>query len=109
MNTPLPTPWPKAEFEEHSLAVQAKRNQMRADNVPESEMNKLFRFTKEFSEELFAKNKYRESIGAFEGASYEAEGLYRSEQNCIMFTRTDNFCSVCAAAIEQVIDEYTQP
>ncbi len=107
-NTPLPTPWPKAEFEEHSLAVQAQRNQMRADNVPESEMNKLFRFTKEFSEELFAKNEYRESIGAFEGASYEAEGLYRSEQNCIMFTRAEFFCSVCAAAIEQVIDEYTQ-
>jgi len=108
-NTPLPTPWPKAEFEEHSLAVQAQRNQMRADNVPESEMNKLFRFTKDFSENLFAKNEYRESIGAFEGAGYEAKGLYRSEQNCIMFTRTEFFCSVCAAAIEQVIDEYTQP
>ena len=108
-NTPLPTPWPKAEFEEHSLAVQAQRNQMRADNVPESEMNKLFRFTKDFSENLFAKNEYRESIGAFEGAGYEAKGLYRSEQNCIMFTRTESFCSVCAAAIEQVIDEYTQP
>ena len=106
--TPLPTPWPKAEFEEHSLAVQAERAQMRADNVPESEMNKLFRFTKEYSEKLFAKNKHRNSIGAFEGANYEAEGYYRSEQNCLMFTRTDYFCSVCAAAIEKVIDEYTQ-
>jgi hypothetical protein len=107
-NTPLPTPWPKAEFEEHSLAVQKQRAQMRADNVPESEMNALFRFTQEFSRELFAENEYRDSVGAFEGANYEAKGFYRSAQNCMMFTRADYFCSVCAEAIEKVIDEYTQ-
>ncbi len=33
--------------------------------------------------------------------------IYEQEQNCIMFTRTSNFCQVCAAAIEEVIDEYT--
>ena len=108
-NTPLPTPWPKEAYEENSLAVQATRRQMRADNAPESEMNALFRFTQEYSETLFAANEYQGSIGAFEGANYEAEGYYRSEQNCLMFTRTDYFCSVCAAAIEKVIDEYTRP
>ena len=108
-NTPLPTPWPKAEFEEHSMAVQEKRAHMRAANVPEAEMNELFRFTKEYSEDLFSKAEYRDAIGAFEGANYEAEGYYRSEQNCLMFTRTDYFCAVCAAAIEKVIDEYTRP
>jgi len=107
-NTPLPTPWPKAEFEEHSMAVQERRAHMRAANVPESEMNELFRFTKDFSEALFSKAEYRDAIGAFEGANYEARGYYRSEQNCLMFTRADYFCSVCAAAIEKVIDEYTR-
>ena len=107
-NTPLPTPWPKAEFEEHSMAVQEKRAHMRAANVPEAEMNELFRFTKEYSEALFAKAEYRDAVGAFEGANYEAEGYYRSEQNCLMFTRTDYFCKVCSAAIEDVIDEYTK-
>ena len=107
-NTPLPTPWPKAEFEEHSIAVQKRRAEMRAANVSEEEMNALFRYTKEFTEELFSKSQYRDAIGAFEGANYEAEGFYRSEQNCLMFTRTDYFCRVCAAAIEDVIDEYTQ-
>ena len=106
-NTPLPTPWPKAEFEEHSLAVQEQRAQMRVDNVPESEMNVLFRFTKEYTDKLFSKSEYRDSIGAFEGANYEAKGFYRSAQNCMMFTRADYFCDVCAAAIEKVIDEYT--
>ena len=80
---------------------------MRADNVQEAEMNDLFRYTKEYAETLFAKNEYRNMTGAFEGANYEAKGYYRSAQNCLMFTRTDFFCSVCAAAIEKVIDEYT--
>jgi len=25
-----------------------------------------------------------------------------------MFTRTEHFCAVCSAAIEEVIDEYTK-
>jgi len=108
-NTPLPTPWPKAEFEEHSIAVQERRAAMRAANVSEDEMNALFRYTREFTEELFSGSRYKDAVGAFEGANYEAEGFYRSEQNCLMFTRTDHFCRVCSAAIEDVIDEYTKP
>ncbi len=108
-NTPLPTPWPKQEFEEHSLAVQERRAEMRARNVAESEMNELFRFTQEYSEKLFANSEYKGVVGAFEGANYEAQGYYRSEQNCLMFTRTDYFCAVCSGAIEKVIDEYTRP
>lgn len=108
-NTPLPTPWPKIEFEKHSIAVQERRAQMRAADAPEAEMNALFRYTKEFTEDLFKRSRYRNVVGAFEGANYEAKGYYRPEQNCMMFTRTDYFCSVCEAAIEDVIDEYTQP
>ena len=47
------------------------------------------------------------AVGAFEGGNYMAEGIYRSQQNCIMFTRTTDFCAVCAEAIEKVIDEYS--
>jgi formamidopyrimidine-DNA glycosylase len=105
----LPTPWPKEAFEEHSIAVQKRRAEMRAANVSEKEMNALFRYTQEFSRELFSKSQYKDAVGAFEGANYEAEGYYRSEMNCLMFTRTDYFCRVCAAAVEAVIDEYTRP
>ena len=107
-DTPLPTPWPKDEYEKHSLAYQARRASMRKENVPESAMNKLFRDNQEIVEGTFSKAQHRNSIGAFEGAMYQAQGYYRSEQNCIMFTRTTDFCKVCAAAIEQVIDEYTR-
>ncbi len=105
--TPLPTPWPKAEFEEHSIAVQKRRADMRAANVSEDEMNALFRYTKQFAEELFEKSGKKGVVGAFEGGNYQAEGMYRSEQNCLMFTRYEAFCTVCAEAIEKVIDEYT--
>ena len=106
-NTPLPTPWPKAEYEEHSIAVQERRAKMRTDNVSEAEMNGLFHFTKDHVDSLFSTAEYKNAVGAFEGAMYEAKGYYRSEQNCLMFTRTDNFCLVCRAAINKVIDEYT--
>lgn len=107
--TPIPTPWPKEAYEKHSIAVQKKRAQMRADNVPESEMNELFRDNQTFVENLFADKAYKDAIGAFEGANYQTRGYYRSEQNCLMFTRSEQFCTVCSAAIEKVIDEYTRP
>jgi hypothetical protein len=105
--TPLPTSWPKAEFEKHSIAVQKRRSEMRAANVGEDEMNALFRYTKQYAEELFEKSGQEGIVGAFEGGNYQAEGFYRSEQNCLMFTRSESFCAVCAEAIEKVIDEYT--
>jgi len=107
-DTPLPTPWPKEAYEEHSLAYQARRASMRAENVPEADMNRLFRENQQIVEGLFSAAPYQARVGAFEGALYQATGYYRSEQNCIMFTRSEDFCRVCRDAIEAVIDEYTQ-
>jgi hypothetical protein len=106
--TPLPTPWPKEAYEEHSLAYQVIRAKMREDDVPEAEMNALFESNQEIVETLFSKAPNRDIVGAFEGANYQSEGYYRSEQNCLMFTRTTHFCQVCSNGIEQVIDQYTQ-
>ena len=47
-------------------------------------------------------------VGAFEGAAYEARGLYRPEAECIMGARTlIDFCRVCRRAISRAIDTYT--
>ena len=105
--TPLPTSWPKAKYEEHSIAVQKRRAEMRAANVSEAEMNALFRYTKEYVDTLFEQSGKKGIVGAFEGGNYQAEGYYRSEQNCLMFTRYEAFCAVCSEAIGKVIDEYT--
>jgi len=107
-DTPLPTPWPKDAYEAHEVEYQATRARMREENVPEAEMNKLFQDEQRFVEGLFSAAPYNDVVGAFEGAIYQAKGYYRPELNCIMFTRTENFCRVCSAAIEGVIDEYTQ-
>ena len=106
-NTPLPSSWPKAAFEEHSIAYQKRRAAMRAENVPEAEMNALFQDNQDIVESMFEESGQNGIVGAFEGGGYMAEGIYRSQQNCIMFTRTTDFCVVCAEAIEKVIDEYT--
>jgi len=106
--TPLPTPWPKETFDKEEAAIQATRAQMRKDNVPESEMNALFRREQQTVELLFSEAEHRDAVGAFEGANYQSAGMYRSQMNCIMFTRTTSFCKVCAQAIEAVIDQYTQ-
>jgi hypothetical protein len=105
-DTPLPTPWPKAEFEAQQAEYQKTRAALRANQRPEAEMNALFRREQKTQEALFATATHIDHIGAFEGANYEASGYYRPQMNCVMFTRTGHFCSVCAAAIEAVIDQY---
>ena len=105
--TPLPTPWPKEEFESMEAQIQKQRHQLRADGRPESEMEELFRKERGQEEALFSSEKYKGKVGAFEGANYEAKGYYRPELNCIMFTRYDKFCAVCRRAIERVIGMYT--
>lgn len=104
--TPLPTPWPKAEYEEYSRAYQKKRAALRAENAPEAAMNALFDEDLRRTNALFAKQKYFGVVGAFEGANYEATGYYRPAMQCIMFDRSEQFCPVCQDGISDIIDLY---
>lgn len=108
-DTPLPTPWDKEAFETYSREIQKRRREIRAQNKPEQEMDALFREELAHEKDLFARGKYANRVGAFEGANYEAKGFYRPQVDCIMFTRTDTFCAVCRRAIERVIDMYARP
>jgi len=105
--TPLPTPWQKEEFESREREFQERRARIRAEGRPEEEMEALFREVREFEVRLFDVEKYLGKVGAFEGAMYEAKGYYRPEVDCIMFTRSQAFCTVCRRAIERVIDFYS--
>ncbi|MGV8942888.1 M64 family metallopeptidase [Thermomonas sp.] len=105
---PLPTPWPKAAFEAYERGIQARRAKLRADQRPEAEMSALFHEEQAHIDALFAKAKYRDAVGAFQGANYSPTGYYRPQLQCMMFTRSDAFCSVCQQAIEQIIDRYSQ-
>jgi IgA Peptidase M64/Peptidase M64 N-terminus len=107
--TPLPTPWQKDEFEKHSRGIQERRREIRRRNAPEAEMDALFREQRDWEHKFLGGMKYSGVVGAFEGASYEAHGLYRPEADCIMFTRDPvGFCRVCQRAIGRIIDLYSK-
>jgi len=108
--TPLPTPWPKAEFEARQREYQAKRRELRRTAAPESEMAALFAGERDFETALFQGAPFPRAVGAFEGAGYEAAGLFRPEQDCVMFSRNlVGFCRVCQRGITRVIDLYSRP
>ncbi|HSC28828.1 MAG TPA: M64 family metallopeptidase [Vicinamibacterales bacterium] len=107
--TPLPTPWEKEAFERQSRAIQERRREIRKRNAAEEEMDALFREQREAELKLLGGMKHSGAVGAFEGASYEARGLYRPQADCIMFTRNPvGFCRVCRRAIERIIDLYSR-
>ena len=68
-------------------------------------MDRLFKAQQDRETAFLSSMPYSGKVGAFEGASYEAKGLYRPQADCIMFTRDAvGFCRVCRRAIERVID-----
>jgi hypothetical protein len=106
---PLPTPWKKEEFEELSHSIQARRRELRTSGAPESDLERLFRDERQQMTAMLASEVFAGEVGAFEGASYQPQGLYRPEADCIMFTRDEvGFCAVCARAIDRIIDLYTR-
>ena len=107
--TPLPTPWPKAEFEAFQKANQARRAELRKQDRPESEMSALFAEELRHTNQLMSRVPYRDAIGAFEGANYQASGYYRSQMQCLMFSRIEQFCQVCQDGIVDIIDLYSRP
>jgi hypothetical protein len=106
--TPLPTPWNKEPFDKFGYEIQHERDSLRNANVPEEIMEALFMRQMKQEDEFFAKEQYRDKVGAFEGAGYLARGLYRSQIDCIMYTRHMQFCKVCQRGLENVIDIYSR-
>jgi hypothetical protein len=106
--TPLPTPWPKEEFEAAQREIQARRRRIREEKRPEEEMDALFREERRRMTALLSPHAGR--VGAFEGAMYEARGYFRPQADCIMFTRDEvPFCAACRRALVRVIDLFSRP
>ena len=118
----LPTPWEKAAFDSMDLQWQQKRRELNdhiaylkrtgapASEVREAEAlyNKLDREHSEKIHNYLKNSKYYRKVGAFEGAGYASKGIYRPMVDCIMFTKSaEKFCVVCEAAIQRIIDYYS--
>jgi hypothetical protein len=105
---PLPTPWPKEEFDRDTQAAQEQRAELREAGRPEREIDVVFREQQVHDTALLSSGPYAGTVGAFEGANYLQQGYYRPQEDCIMFTRDDvPFCAVCRRAIDVVLDLYT--
>ncbi|MBL8694789.1 MAG: peptidase M64 [Planctomycetes bacterium] len=106
--TPIPSPWDKERYDKLDLEYQAKRKAQIERKASEEDAEALMREVKASTKPLLEGEKLAGKVGAFEGAMYEAKGLYRPEVDCIMFTRNPTFfCKVCTRAIERVIERLT--
>jgi hypothetical protein len=120
-DTELPTPWNKPAYDAMDQAYQAERGSINArigDLMRSGADEAAIAELKEKGEKLswehqqtvdawFAANGAMGKVGAFEGAGYMSEGLYRSELDCIMFTKgIKPFCAACERGIVEVIERY---
>lgn len=106
--TPLPTPWSKEAYDARDLEYQKRRAEI-AKSGDDAAAEKLMAEVKATTAPMLNAEKFAGQVGAFEGAAYEAQGLYRPSADCIMFTRNPKtFCKVCERAISRVIDLYAR-
>jgi hypothetical protein len=107
-STPIPTPWEKKAFDTFGYNIQKQRDSIRANHLPENVMEDLFVRQMSQENQFFSAEKYKDAVGAFEGANYTPTGMYRSQLDCIMYTRHNVFCKVCQRSIVNVIQQYSE-
>jgi len=106
--TPIPTPWNKEEFDAFGYKIQEERDSIRKNLLPETVMEDLFVRQEKAEDAFFTAEQHKGAVGAFEGANYCQKGMYRSQLDCIMYTRHQVFCEVCRRNISMVIDQYSR-
>ncbi len=119
----IPTPWEKEEFDRMDGAYQKVRQEinekialMKRQGEPaeevaavEAESERLSQEQAKKVDDFLAKSRYAGKIGAFEGAGYSAQGLYRPAVDCLMFTKgAKPLCRVCEQAVRRVIEYYSR-
>jgi len=119
----IPTPWEKEAFDEMDNAYQKVRLEtnekiarMKREGAPQAEVEKVEQESERLSlenakrvDDYLSRSKFKDKVGAFEGAGYSAEGLFRPMVDCIMFTRGKKpFCKVCEQAVIRAIKYYSE-
>ncbi len=119
----IPTPWEKEKFDKMDNAYQKIRQEvnqkvakLKREGAPQGEIDKAVQESEKLSrdhankvDDYLARSKYAGLVGAFEGAGYSAEGLYRPMLDCLMFTKGDKpLCEVCKQAVIRMIKFYIE-
>jgi hypothetical protein len=99
--TPIPTPWDKKMYDSLG-AVRGELDRLAPDYYQKREP--LIKA----QDSLLKNAQYKGKVGAFEGAGYVSEGIYRPAVDCRMFSLSlVDFDPVCSEAIKRVIDFYS--
>ncbi|PWJ43764.1 M64 family metallopeptidase [Sediminitomix flava] len=103
-DTPIPTPWKKAEFdtfEENYPPMPSVLSTLEIlDYMDEKGEKKQL---------LLQSSLYYDKVGAFEGGGYLSEKIYRPQVDCIMHTQNDvGFCKVCVHHLNKILDYYSE-
>ncbi|OGU70194.1 MAG: peptidase M64 [Ignavibacteria bacterium RBG_16_34_14] len=119
----IPTLWEKALFDSMDLKWQeerralnekiaeSKRNKVASDEISKTqeEYNRKDKLHSEEVADFLRNSKYWSKIGAFEGAGYLSNGLYRPMIDCLMFSKGKKpYCKICENAVLRVINNYTK-
>ncbi len=110
----IPTDWGKEKVEELQKQRGELMSKMRSGELAGESLEQLREKMTALNAEIEnVQTEYRSElagkVGAFEGAGYASEGLYRPELNCLMFSnQQQQYCKVCRAAIIRMIDYYTK-
>lgn len=121
--TPIPTPWEKSGYDKIALewrpirkklndrVAKLRREGARAAEVrhAEQEYDRTDLMYAERMHKYLSKCRFAGKVGVFEGAGYASKGLYRSEIDCIMFSKMPHrFCRACTRAMNAVIRWYSE-
>lgn len=119
----VPTPWEKEKFDKMDMAYQKIRKEindkiarLKREGASQKSIDEIEQESERLSRDhalkidaYLAKSKFAGRVGAFEGAGYSSEGLYRPMVDCLMFTKGDKpFCKVCEKAVVRMIKYYTE-
>jgi len=96
----IPTPWEKARYDSVE-SLRSKLDRLAPDYYQKREP--LYRAAME----TLRNSKWAGKVGAFGGAGYASQGIYRPAVDCRMFSLSlGEFDPVCAAAIDRMISFY---
>lgn len=117
----IPTPWEKENYDKMDYAWQKERREMnkniaalKRNRAAQSEIDKAQneydakdKLHSDEVDEYLTSSKYWNKVGAFEGAGYSSNGMYRSMLDCLMFSKgTKPFCKVCEDHVAKVINYF---
>jgi hypothetical protein len=109
---PIPTPWGQDEIAELQDRISKIRKQLSDNNISEDKQKELESEIGDIEKQISdIRKKYNElyegKIGVFEGAGYQAKGLYRSEIKVGMFNAdTFSYGPVSEECIMRSINHY---